>query len=112
MTDDDAAIIRAGREQRVVPVVGHTPQSLLMMSAWTETQDRPVSTPTAEGRYTEPLQVPKGDIHSFDRPALPTISLESAPDWPNYKNLLVLTHRRTLYGFVDRSRSNQARRQS
>lgn len=68
MTDDDAAVIRAGREQRVVPVVGHAPQSLLMMSVWTETQDRPVSVPTAEGRYTELLQVPEGDIHLFDRP--------------------------------------------
>lgn len=45
-------------------------------------------------------------------PALATVSLESDPDCPNYKNLLMLTHRRTLYGFVDKSRSNQARRQS
>lgn len=66
MTDDHAAVIRAGREQRVVVVVGHAPQSLLVMPAWTETQDRPVSVPTAEERYAEPLHVPRGDIHSFD----------------------------------------------
>lgn len=70
VTDDDAAVIRARREQRVVPVVGHAPQSLLMMSVWTETQDRPVSVLTAEGHFTEPLQVPEGDIHSFDRPSI------------------------------------------
>lgn len=60
VTDDDAAVIRAGREQRVVPVVGHASQSLLMMSVWTETQDRPVSRGTLHRTTPSPRR-----RHSF-----------------------------------------------
>lgn len=63
MTDNNTAIIRGGCKQWVVPVIGHAPQSLFVVSGWTENKTEPVSVPTAEGRCAEPLQFPVDDIH-------------------------------------------------